>query len=81
MTKMTDPRQLFLHELGDILYAEKLLVKTLPKLAKESTDDELRAGFEKHLEETTQHVENVERAFEALGQKAKAQKRPGIEGI
>ena len=41
----------------------------------------LPAGFEKHLEETAQHVENVERAFEALGEKAKAQKCPGIEGI
>ena len=81
MTKMTDPRELFLHELGDILYAEKLLVKTLPKLAEESTDDALRAGFTEHLEETRQHVENVERAFEALGEKAKAQKCPGIEGI
>ena len=81
MTKMTDPRKLFLHELGDILYVEKLLVKTLPKLAEESTDDELRGGFQQHLEETTQHVENVERAFEALGEKAKAEKCPGIEGI
>ena len=81
MSKMTDPRALFLHELGDILYAETVLVKALPKLAQEASDDELRAGFEAHLEETKQHVKNVEKAFEALGEKAKAEKCPGIEGI
>ena len=81
MSKMTDPRDLFLHELGDILYAENVLVKALPKLAQEASDDELRAGFEAHLEETKQHVENVEKAFAALGEKAKAEKCPGIEGI
>ena len=81
MSKMSDPRELFLHELGDILYAETVLVKALPKLAQEASDDELRAGFEAHLEETRQHVKNVEKAFEALGEKAKAEKCPGIEGI
>ena len=81
MSKMTDPRELFLHELGDILYAETVLVKALPKLAQEASDDELRAGFEAHLEETKQHVKNVEKAFESLGEKAKAEKCPGIEGI
>ena len=81
MSKMTDPRDLFLHELGDVLYAENVLVKALPKLAQEASDDELRAGFEAHLEETKQHVKNVEKAFEALGEKAKAEKCPGIEGI
>ena len=81
MTQMSDPRELFLHELGDILYAENVLVKALPKLAEEASDDELRAGFEQHLEETRQHVRNVEKAFEALGEKAKAEKCPGIEGI
>jgi ferritin-like metal-binding protein YciE len=81
MPKMSNPRELFLHELGDVLYAETVLVKALPKLAQEASDDELRAGFEAHLEETKQHVKNVEKAFEALGEKAKAEKCPGIEGI
>ena len=39
---MNDPRELFLHELGDVLYAEHTLVKTLPKLAQEATDSTLR---------------------------------------
>ena len=80
-TKMSDPRDLFLHELGDVLYAEKTLVKALPKLQEEASDAELASGFADHLEETRQHVKNLEQAFEALGEPAKAEKCPGIEGI
>ena len=80
-TKMSDPRHLFLHELGDVLYAEKTLVKALPKLQEEASDAELASGFADHLEETRQHVKNLEQAFEALGEPARAQKCPGIEGI
>lgn len=78
---MTETRELFLHELGDLLFAEQTLVKALPKLAKEATDDELRSGFESHLDETRQHVENLKAAFDAVGEPAKAEKCPGIEGI
>jgi ferritin-like metal-binding protein YciE len=78
---MKSPRDLFLHELGDLLYAERKLVKTLPKLQKEASDEELAEGFANHLEETKKHVENVEQAFEALGEKPKAEKCPGIDGI
>lgn len=80
-TKMSEPRELFLHELGDVLYAERTLVKTLPKLQEEASDEELALGFEEHLDETRQHVKNVERAFEKLGLKPTAEKCPGIEGI
>ena len=80
-TKMSNPRELFLHELGDVLYAEQTLVKALPKLQEEASDEELAQGFGEHLEETRQHVKNVEKAFEALGEPAKAEKCPGIEGI
>ena len=79
--KMNDPRELFLHELGDVLYAEQTLGKTLPKLKEEAADEELAQGFGDHLEETRQHVKNLEKAFEALGEPAKAEKCPGIEGI
>jgi ferritin-like metal-binding protein YciE len=78
---MTDPRELFVHELGDLLFAEQTLVKTLPGLAAEATDDELRSGFESHLEETRQHVENLKAVFESIGEDPKAEKCPGIEGI
>ncbi len=81
MGEMTDPKELFLHELGDVLYVEHTLVKTLPKLQKEATDRELAQSFEEHLTETKQHVANVEEAFKLLGEKPKAEKCPGIEGI
>ena len=80
-TQMSDPRELFLHELGDVLYAERTLVKALPKLQEEASDEELATGFGEHLEETRQHVKNVEQAFEALGEEVKAEKCPGIDGI
>ena len=80
-TKMNDPRELFLHELGDVLYAEQTLVKALPKLQEEASDRDLAKGFESHLTETRRHVENVKQAFEELGEPAKAEKCPGIEGI
>jgi ferritin-like metal-binding protein YciE len=80
-TKMSKPRELFLHELGDVLYAERTLVKTLPELQEEASDDELALGFEEHLDETRQHVKNVEQAFGKLGEKPTAEKCPGIEGI
>ena len=80
-TEMSDPRELFLHDLGDVLYAERTLVKTLPKLQEEASDEELALGFEEHLDQTRQHVKNVELAFEQLGEKPTAEQCPGIEGI
>ena len=79
--KMDTPRELFLHELGDVLYAERTLVKALPKMQDEATDEELAAGFANHLEETRSHVSNIEKAFEELGEKPKAEKCAAIEGI
>jgi ferritin-like metal-binding protein YciE len=78
---MSDPRNLFLHELGDILYAERVLVKTLPKLEREATDEALAKGFGQHLQETKRHVENVEKAFKEMGESPKAEKCAGIEGL
>jgi ferritin-like metal-binding protein YciE len=80
-TSMNNPRELFLHELGDLLYAENVLVKALPKLAEEASDAELQQGFEAHLEETKKHVDNLEQVFETIGEKAKAEKCPAIDGI
>jgi ferritin-like metal-binding protein YciE len=81
MSEMTEPRDLFLHELGDVLYAERTLVKALPQLQKEATDGELAQAFEDHLEQTKKHVVNVEEAFKALGEKPTAEKCPAIDGI
>jgi ferritin-like metal-binding protein YciE len=78
---MAEPRELLVHELRDILYAEKKLEQVLPKLVEEATDSGLRAGFEEHLEETREHIENLQQAFEALGETARGQTCPGIDGI
>lgn len=80
-TKMDEPRELFLHELGDLLFAENTLIKALPKLAKEASDAELQKGFESHLEETKQHAANLKQVFKVIGEPAKAEKCPAIEGI
>lgn len=78
---MSTPRELLLHELGDIYYAENVMLKALPTMADEAQDDELRSGFEQHAEETRQQVENLRQAFEALGEPAAGERCPAIEGI
>jgi len=82
MSEITNPRELFLHELGDILFVERALVnEALPKLIDEVRDDELRSALETHLDETRGHVRNVERVFELLGEPPKAEPCIGFEGL
>ena len=78
MASMTAPRDLFLHELKDIYYAEQQLVKKLPKMIGEASDDELTTGLERHLDETRQQVSNMEQVFSSLGEKAQGERCPGI---
>ena len=72
---------LFLDTLKDIYYAEKQIVKTLPKMAKAATAPELKAGFEKHLEESEIHVERLEQVFELIGKPARGKTCDAILGI
>lgn len=82
MSAITTPRDLFLHELGDILYVERRLARdVLPALMEEVTDDELRTEFEKHTRETAGHVENLERAFDRLGEQPEPEECVGFEGL
>ena len=82
MPEITNPRELFVHELADILYVERALVSdTLPKLIGEVRDEELRAGLESHLEETRRHVTNVERVFAELGEEPEIERCIGFEGL
>lgn len=81
MPEMVEARELFMHELGDVLYAEKMLLQALPKLAKEASDAELRERFTEHLAETRGQVDRLKRVFESLGEKSSAERCPGIEGI
>ena len=81
MSQLTTPEELFTHELQDLYYAEQKLTKVLPKLAAEVSDAELAEAFQHHLEETRQHVANLEQVFDELGVPARGERCPGIEGI
>jgi ferritin-like metal-binding protein YciE len=74
-------KQLYIDELKDIYNAETQLVKALPKMAKASTSDELRSGFEEHLEQTKGHVQRLEQIFESLGEGPKGKKCAAMEGL
>ncbi len=82
MTEISNPKDLFLHELGDILYVErKLAEEVLPKLIDEVTDEEFKSGLENHLAQTRKHVSNVEKVFEIVGEEPHAEPCVGFEGL
>ena len=72
---------LFVHQLQDIYYAEKQLVKALQKMADKATDKQLKQGFLTHLDETKTHVQRLEQVFQMLGAQVKAVDCPAIDGI
>ena len=74
-------RELYIDELRDIYSAETQLVKALPKMAKAAESDELRSGFEEHLEQTKEHVSRLEQIFDALGEKPTGKKCEGMAGL
>ena len=82
MSEITNPRELFLHELGDILYVErKLAEEVLPKLIQEVQSPQFRKGLERHLDQTRGHVANVEQVFDELGERAHEEECIGFEGL
>ncbi|ESY43857.1 hypothetical protein X747_08380 [Mesorhizobium sp. LNJC384A00] len=76
-----DLEDLFLDGLKDIYYAEKKILKTLPKMAKGASEQQVAAAFEKHLAETEGQVERLEEVFEILGAAARGKTCPAIDGI
>jgi ferritin-like metal-binding protein YciE len=74
-------KELYIDELRDIYSAETQLVKALPKMAKAAESDELRSGFEEHLEQTKEHVSRLEQIFDALGEKPTGKKCEGMAGL
>jgi ferritin-like metal-binding protein YciE len=74
-------KELYIDELKDIYNAENQLVKALPKMAKAANSDELRNGFEEHLEQTRGHVQRLEQIFKGLGEKPSGKKCKGMEGL
>ena len=72
---------LFLDTLKDIYYAEKQILKALPKMAKAASSDKLRAAFEKHHDETEGQVDRLEQIFELIGKPARGKTCDAIVGI
>ncbi|MET0668073.1 MAG: ferritin-like domain-containing protein [Methyloceanibacter sp.] len=81
MTALKSLEDLFVHLLKDMYYAEKQILKALPKMAKKADSDELRQAFEHHLKETEGQVDRLEQVFELCGIKAAGKTCPAIKGI
>ncbi|HLH50505.1 MAG TPA: ferritin-like domain-containing protein [Roseiarcus sp.] len=72
---------LFIHQLQDIFYAEKQIVKNLPTMIDKATSPGLKQGLSSHLRETEEHVERLRQVFEMNEAKEKAVDCPAIDGI
>jgi ferritin-like metal-binding protein YciE len=77
----TEFHKFFVDELKDIYWAEKHLVKALPKMQKAATSTELAAAFEKHTAETQSHIDRLEQVFALLEEKPQAKKCDAMEGL
>ena len=73
--------KLFHETLKDVYYAERKILKALPKMVKGAASPELKAAFDKHLGETEVHVERLQQVFEILGKRAQGKTCDAIEGI
>ena len=74
-------QELFIEELKDIYWAEKHLVKALPKMEKAASSEELANAFADHLAVTQEQVSRLEKVFELLGEKARGKKCEAMEGL
>ena len=74
-------KELFEETLKDIYYAEKAILKALPKMAKKASSQKLQAAFTMHQKETEQQVERLDEVFELLGRRASGKNCPAIDGI
>ena len=74
-------KELYIDELKDLYNAENQLLKALPQMAKAASSDDLRQGFEEHLEQTRGHVERLEQIFESMEESPKGKKCMGMEGL
>ncbi|WEX77666.1 ferritin-like domain-containing protein [Sinorhizobium numidicum] len=72
---------LFYDTLKDIYYAERKILKALPKMARGAQEPELKAAFEKHREQTETHVERLQQVFDMIGKRAQGKTCEAIEGI
>ena len=76
-----DLKDLYVHTLQDIYYAEKQILKALPKMASKAGNAQLKKAFEDHRKETEEHVKRLEQVFKLLDEKPKGEECPAIDGI
>lgn len=81
MPKEKKLEDLFYDTLKDIYYAERQILKALPKMARAADSAELTSAFEKHRQETEGHVGRLQKVFEIVGKRAQGKTCPGINGI
>jgi ferritin-like metal-binding protein YciE len=74
-------QKLFEEELKDIYWAEKALVKAIPKMIKKATSEDLVQALESHLAETEEQVNRVEEVFTEIGMEPKTKKCEAMEGL
>lgn len=74
-------RDLFVDELKDIYWAEKELLKAIPKMIKNATSEELADALTSHLQVTKNHVTRLEKVFASIGEKAEAKKCEAMAGL
>jgi ferritin-like metal-binding protein YciE len=72
---------LFLHFVQDIYYAERQLLKALPKMANNAQEPALKDAFTVHRDETVEQVERLEQVFEYLGKRPKGVPCEAIKGL
>ncbi|OAQ41767.1 hypothetical protein A5893_01230 [Pedobacter psychrophilus] len=76
-----DLRDFLVDGLKDLYWAEKALVKNLPKMAKNATSSKLQEAIKKHLDETQNQIIRLEDAFKAMDEKPKAEKCDAMDGL
>jgi len=81
MAKEKTLEDLFHDTLKDIYYAERKILKALPKMARAASSPELKAAFEKHKDETEGHVDRLQQVFELMGKRPQGKTCDAIEGI
>ncbi|ANP87985.1 ferritin-like domain-containing protein [Rhizobium leguminosarum] len=81
MAKEKTLEDLFYDTLKDIYFAERQILRALPKMARAAQSPDLKAGFEKHREQTEVHVERLQQVFELMGKRAQGKTCEAIQGI
>jgi ferritin-like metal-binding protein YciE len=81
MAKMTEMKELLKHELADLLYAERRFLTATRRMSREAKEPMLQERLEQHVEETETQIERLQKAFEAIGEKAKAEKCEAAIGL